>query len=95
MPEKYVSEVHESYSYDKDSKINYYLYSILNERTFTAYNMKEGEIVSCRVHRIFEKKTDSEYGERKDKYRLVSKILKDFDFELFSYKNMVGGQCTH
>ena len=92
MPEYYVAKVYESCDYDDTFNVYHYLYVILNGKTARAYNIEKNDMAVCKDMRIFEKRTHSESGDRNNAYALVAKINKDFEFEVFSYTNMVGGK---
>lgn len=92
MSERYVIEVYGSSEYDSDFNLYNYLYVVLNQKTVNAYNMVKGDLVVCKVMRVFEHKTVYKSGIRNNTYALVSRVNKDFDFDVFSYTNMVGGK---
>ncbi|WP_287950758.1 hypothetical protein [Acidiplasma sp.] len=64
----------------------------MNWKTVNAYNINDNDVAVCKVMTIFEKRIHYESGNRNNVYSLVAKVNKDFEFEVFSYTNMVGGR---
>ena len=92
MSERYVAKVYESRDDDSAPNSYHYLYVILNWKTVNAYNINDNDVAVCKVMTIFEKRIHYESGNRNNVYSLVAKVNKDFEFEVFSYTNMVGGR---
>lgn len=80
MPERYVRQVKENIEYNEGGR-NYFLYLVINDSTAHTFNMRNGDIVTCRIHAVFEEQVIE------NDRRFVPVLLLDQEhkFEFFTF----------
>ncbi|MDA8055496.1 MAG: hypothetical protein M0Z77_07605 [Thermoplasmatales archaeon] len=86
MPERYVIQVWESYEYDKDGKLLYYLYFPINSSTAHAFNIRNKDTVIVKVHKI--------RGSYAEKYEPITEVNTEYPFEVYEYASRTGDQMV-